>query len=132
MLRQNLLPIGLVALAVLGIGTIYVRQIAPPGCNSEQAMDLVSANLRTQFHLEGVFVNDVKTESGWYLSDQHECSAQVTQIRASVEAGGLSWRAIRYRITQQPLGPVVAVELGDVVPLAPRIPSLWKRFLAYF
>jgi hypothetical protein len=131
LLRQNLLPAGLVALAVLGIGTIYIRQIAPPGCKSEQAMDLVSAILRDQFHLEGVFVNDTETVSGWYLSDQHDCAAQVAQIKGSVEAAGLSWRAIKYRIMQQPSGPVATVELGDVVPLAARLPSLWKRFLAY-
>jgi hypothetical protein len=133
LLRRYALPIGFVALASLGIGTLFVRQIAPPGCRSEQALDRLSAILRDEFHLDGIFVNDVETVSGWYLSDRHECSAEVAQIRGNINAVGLPWRAIRYRIVQagEPRGPVVTVEMGEAVPLSERMPSFWKRFFAY-
>jgi hypothetical protein len=96
-------------------------------------MDRVAEILRDEFHLEGVFVNDVQTVSGWYLSDRHDCSAEVAPIRGNINASAMSWRAIRYRIVQQDDArrPVVTVALGEVVPLAGKIPSLWKRLLAY-
>jgi hypothetical protein len=120
-------------LAALGIGTLYVRHIAPAGCMSDQALDRVSDILRNEFHLDGVFMNNFETVSGWYLSARHDCSAEVVQIRGNVDAGGMPWREIHYRIVQQdePQRPVVTVELGDAVPLAPKIPSFWKRLLAY-
>lgn len=133
MLRRYALPIGFVALASLGIGALYVRQIAPPGCRSEQALDRLSAILRDEFHLDGILVNDVETVSGWYLSARHDCSAEVAQIRGNIDAVGMPWRAIRYRIVQRddPQRPVVTVEMGEAVPLAERIPSFWKRLVTY-
>ena len=133
LLRRNALPIGLVALASLGVGTLYVRHIAPAGCMNDQALDQVTAILRTEFHLDGVFINNFETVSGWYLSAQHDCSAEVVPIRGNVDAGGMPWRAIHYRIVQQDEAqrPDVTVELGEAVPLAPKLPSLWRRVLAY-
>lgn len=132
MLRRNALPIGFVALVLLGIGTFFVRRLAPPGCGSGQALDQVSSILRGEDHLGGVFVNDVETVSGWYLSARHDCSAEVAEIRGNINASGMAWRQIHYQIVQHDDvdRPVVTVELGDAVPLAPRIPSLWKRVLA--
>jgi hypothetical protein len=134
LLRQYAMPIGFIALASLGIGTLYVRQVAPPGCRSEQALDRLSAVLRDKFHLDGILVNDVETVSGWYLSARHDCSAEVAQIRGNIDAGGMPWRAVRYQIVQQdePRGPVVTAEMGGAVPLAERIPSFWKRLVTYF
>jgi hypothetical protein len=134
MLRRNALPIGFVVLAVLAIGTIFVRRIAPPSCTSEQAMDGLSEVLRNQFQLGGIIVNNVETVSGWYFSDRHDCSAEFAEIKGNLSALGMTWRAIRFRVQQQDEAqrPVVTVEMGDVVPLAAKIPSVWKRFLAHF
>jgi hypothetical protein len=133
LLKQNVVPIGLVALAALGVGTLFVRHIAPAGCMNDQALDQVTAILRNEFHLDGVFMNNFETVSGWYLSARHDCSAEVVPIRGNVDAGGMPWREIHYQIVQQggPQPPVVTVEMGEAVPLAPKLPSLWKRFLAY-
>jgi hypothetical protein len=133
LLRRYALPVGFVALAALGIGTLYVRQVAPPGCRSEQSLDRLSAVLRNKFHLDGILVNDVETVSGWYLSNRHDCAAEVAQIRGNIDAGGMPWHAIHYQVVQQDdvRGPAVTVEMGDTVPLAERIPSFWKRLVTY-
>jgi hypothetical protein len=121
-----------VVLVLLGIGTLFVRRLAPPGCGDGRALDRVSSILRGEDHLGGVFVNDVETVSGWYLSARHDCSAEVAEIRGNINASGMVWRQIHYRVVQQDDAehPAVTVALGDAVPLAPRVPSLWKRVLA--
>jgi hypothetical protein len=134
LLTRYAFPIGFVVLASLGIGALYIRQNPPVGCNSGPTMDRVSAVLRDTFHLDGILVNDVKTVSGWYFSERHDCTAEVAQILGNVEASGMKWRAIRYRILEQDEAgqPVVSVELGDTVPLSRKPPTAWKRVLAFF
>jgi hypothetical protein len=133
LLRRNALPVGLVALASLAIGTLYVRHIAPAGCMNDQALDRVTDILRTEFHFDGVFLNNFETVSGWYLSARHDCSAEAVQIRGNVDAGGMPWREIHYRIVQRdgPESLAVTVEMGKAVPLAAQTPPFWKRLLAY-
>jgi hypothetical protein len=133
LLTRNTHFIGLVALALLGAVGFYAHERASPACDSEQAMDRVSAILRNDFHLDSLLMTNVRTVSGGYFSDRHDCSAEVTQIRGNVDASGMPWRAIRYRIVHpdQSQRPAITVELGGSVPLAAKRPSLWKRLLAY-
>ena len=96
-------------------------------------MDRVSAILRNDFHLDSLLMNNVRTVSGGYFSDSRDCSAEVTQIRGNVDASGMPWRAVRYQVVDRdkPRRPTITVELGGSVPLAAKVPSLWKRVLAY-
>lgn len=133
LLTRNALSIGLVAAALLGGPGFYAHERASPACDSEQAMDRVSAILRNDFHLDSLLMNNVGTVSGGYFSDSRDCSAEVTQIRSNVDASGMPWRAIRYRIVDRDKSqnPAITVELGGSVPLAAKVPSRWKRLLAY-
>jgi hypothetical protein len=133
LLTRNALSIGLVAFALLGAFGFYAHERASPACDSEQAMGRVSVILRNDFHLDSLLMNNVRTVSGGYFSDSHDCSAEVTQIRGNVDASGMPWRAIRYRILvrDKAQSPAITVELGGSVPLAAKVPSRWKRLLAY-
>jgi hypothetical protein len=130
---RNTFFIGLVALAAAGAVALYAHEQASPACDSEQAMDRVSVLLRNNFHLDSLLMNNVRTVSGGYFSDRRECSAEVTQIRGNVDASGMKWRAVRYRIVYQDKSrrPAITAELGGSVPLAAKVPSLWKRLLAH-
>jgi hypothetical protein len=133
-MKRIILASGVAAFALLGAIALYVRSNAPPNCGSEQALDRVSEILRDDFHLDSILMNNITTISGGFLSDRHDCSAEVTEIRGGVNASAMPWQEIRYRIVQQNKSrpPVVTVELGGNVPLAQPTPSLWKRLLAYF
>lgn len=127
------LSIGFAAAASIGAAALYVHGNAPPACGSGQALDRVSGILRDDFHLDSIIANNVRTVSGGLLSDTHDCSAEIAEIRGGVDASGMSWREIRYRIVPQDKPPSfgVTVELGDRVPLEPQTPSVWKRLLAH-
>jgi hypothetical protein len=127
------LSIGCVAVASIGAAALYVHSVAPPTCGSELALDRIAGILRDDFHLAAILTNNVRTESGWFFSDSHDCSAQVAEIRGDVDASAMSWRDIRYQIVHQDKPPSfgITVELGDHVPLEPKAPSLWMRMLAY-
>jgi hypothetical protein len=128
----NPLPIALGAAVLLVAAGLYAHETASPACTSQQAMDRVISILRTDFHLDSLLVNAVKTDSGTWFSRARGCSAEVTQIRGNVDAATMPWRAINYRIDQPDpsAAPNVTVQLGTRVPLAAKTPSLWKRFLA--
>jgi hypothetical protein len=132
LLTRNMFSIGLVAVAAAGALGLYAHERASPACDSEQAMDRVSTILRNDFHLDSLLMNDVTSVSGGYFSDSRDCSAAVAQIRSNVDASSMAWRAIRYRVVYRDKSrhPVVTVELGGSVPLAAKVPSLWKRLLA--
>jgi hypothetical protein len=127
------LSIGFIACASLGALALYAHRSAHPGCDGGPTLDRVAEILRNDFHLDSIFVNDVKTVSGGFFSDSHDCSAQVTEIRGNVNASGMRWREVRYRIgyRDQSQRPIITVEMGDYVPLAGPPPSLWTRLLAY-
>src|ERR1700677_4129327 len=124
--------IGLAAFASLGAATLYADRNAPPTCTSERTLGSVSETLRDNFHLDSIIVNHIRTVSGGFFSNVHECSAEVTEIRSGENASGMTWREIRYQIVHrhksQPFA--VTLELGGYVPLAPETPSLWSRLLA--
>ena len=112
---------------------MYLHRDAPPACNSDEALDHVYATLRDRFHLQSIFLNDIRTLSGGYFSNRYDCSAEVTEVRGNIAASGMPWRAVRYRIVHQDTAPyaAVTVELGGTVPLAPKRRTFWQRVLAY-
>jgi hypothetical protein len=129
---RKALPACLAAALLVGTG-MYLHRNAPPACTSDEALGRVYATLRDHFHLESVFLNDIRTLSGGFFSDHYDCSAEVTEIRGNIAASDMSWRAVRYRIARQETAPdaAVTVELGGSVPLAPKQRTLWQRVLAY-
>lgn len=133
MRARTILSIGVFAVASLGAATLYVHGSGPPTCDSDRAIARVYAVLRDQFHMDSMFVNNIETVSGGFFSDQHECSAEVTQIRSHVNASDMPWRAIRYWIapTDRSGQATVTVELNGAIPLAGPPPSLWHRLAAY-
>jgi len=128
---RTILTCGVAVLALAG--GLFLRGNASPGCDSEPALHRVTDVLRDQFHLDGVFVNNVRTVSGGLFSDRRECSAEVAVIRGNVNASDMPWREIGYRIDRQATSddPAITVTLGGDVPLAKPVPSLWERLLAY-
>jgi len=127
------LPIGFVAAASIGAVVLYVHAVALPTCGSKLALDRISGILHDDFHLTSILTNNVRTLSGWFLSDSRDCSAEVAEVRGDVDASDMSWREMRYRIVHldQPPSFGITVELGDRVPLEPTRPSLWARLLAH-
>jgi hypothetical protein len=130
---RMVLSIGLVAFASLGAATLYVHRNAPPTCTSDWTLGKVSEILRDSFHLDSIIINHIRTVSGGFFSNSHNCAAEVTEIRSGKDPSGMAWQEIRYRIVHQDESRTSAVtlELGDHVPLAPQTPSLWARLLAY-
>jgi hypothetical protein len=122
---------GLVAFALLGAAGMYAHSNIPLSCDSEEALRRVTEILRDEYHLDSIFVNNVRTVSGGVFSGSHDCSAEVVEIRGNVNASDMPWRGIRYRIVRQdqPPRPAITVELGGYVPLAEPTPSLWTRLL---
>ena len=122
----------LTVVSVAGVLTAYLRSTAAPDCASDVALGQVYAALRDRFHLQSVFLNDIKEHAGWYLSDRRDCSAEVSEIRGNVAASGMDWREVRYRIVARDGAPdaAVSVELGGRVPLAPKSRTFWQRMLA--
>lgn len=133
MIFRNAFVACLAAAALLVGAGMYLHRNAPPACTSDEALGLAYATLRDRFHLESVFLNDIRTLSGGYFSDHYDCSAEVTEIRGNIAASGMPWRAVRYQIAHQEAAPdtVVTVELGGGVPLAPKQKTFWQRVLAY-
>jgi hypothetical protein len=127
------LSIGFIALGLIGAAGLYVFKIATPACRSVQTVGRVYEILRDDFHLDSILLNNPTTVSGGFFSADHDCSAEVTQIRGNVNASALPWREIRYHIVHQENSqpPTITVELGGNVPLAPPAASLWERLLAY-
>ena len=120
------------AFAVLAGVVLYIHKSAAAECDSEPALGRVYAILRDQFHLDSIFLNDVKTVSGGYFSDSQDCSAEVTEIKGNVTMVDMPWREITYRVGGHEDSPDVTVTLGGSVPLAPEPPSRWTRLLAHF
>src|SRR5580692_8634002 len=133
-MKRIVLPIGIAASVLLGAIVLYVHGNAPPNCGSERALDRVSEILRDDFHLDSVLMNNITTISGGLLSDSHDCSAEVAEIRGGVNASAMPWQEIRYRVVQRGRSgpPLVTVELGGNVPLAQPTQSLWRGLLTYF
>ena len=121
------------AVVALGAAVLYVRGNATPDCGSDRALDSVSAILRDGLHLDGVYMTNIRTVSGGLFSDRHDCVADIAEIRGGVNASGVPWQEIRYRIARQGKSrtPVITAELGDHVPSPQPQPSLWRRILAY-
>ena len=86
--------IGLVAFVLLGATGLYAHMRAAPGCDSGQAQRTTYQILRDKFHFDSVFMNDIRTVSGGYFSDQRECAAQVTEIRGNVNASDMPWHEL--------------------------------------
>jgi len=118
---------------VLGAVALYAYKGAPPSCESEQALNQVDAALRDNYHLDSIFLNNIRTLSGGVFSTRHECSAEVAAIRGNVNASDMPWRELRYRIEESGTSatPIVSVTLGGDVPLAAPAPTLWARLLGY-
>ncbi len=121
-----------VAVAI-GAGGWYVSHNAPPACDSEPVLHRVTEVLRDQFQLNGIFVNNISTESGGLFSDRRVCSAEVAAIRGNVNASDLPWRAIGYQIDRpvKSEAPAISVTLGGAVPLEKPAPSLWERLTGW-
>jgi hypothetical protein len=122
------LPAGLAAVVALGVGW-HGYDGAAPGCDSRGALNQVDAVLRDQYHLDSIFLNNIKTVSGGLFSERRDCSAEVAAIRGNVNASDMPWREIRYRIEERDraVPAAVSVTMGDAVPLAKPAPSLWER-----
>jgi hypothetical protein len=133
-MARMMLSAGFVVLASLGGAGFYLDRDAAPACDSEPVLHAVTGILRDQFQLDGIFVNNISTESGGYFSDRRECSAEVASIRGNVNASDMPWRSVRYQIEQGKDSdhPVVSARLGGIVPLAKPAPSFWERLLARF
>jgi hypothetical protein len=123
--------IGFIVLASLGAAGLDGFLHRAPGCASDAAMRQVSIILRDQFHFDSVLVNDATGTSGSYFDARRECSAQVAQIRGDVAASDMRWRAIHYWVAsgEQSERPDVRLELGEAVPLAAPLATLWQRLL---
>jgi hypothetical protein len=130
---RMVLSIGFVAFASLGAATLHVHGNAAPTCTSDWTLGKISEILRDNFHLDGIIVNHIRTLSGGFFSNTHDCAAEVAEIRGDEAASSMAWREIRYRIVHQDESrpSAVTLELGDHVPLAVQTPSLWTRLLAY-
>ncbi len=120
---------GLVAVAGVAAVAIFQHTRAAPGCDSEAALRRVSEILRDRFQYDSTFVNNVRTVSGSYFSERHECSAQVTPVRGNVSAADMPWRELHYSIAQSSAStpPNITVRVGGDTPLAPPKHSLWTR-----
>ena len=131
MTKRTVLPVCLVAFALLAAAALYAHLAAAPACNSDAALRRVSDILRDQFHFDSTFVNNVRTVSGGYFSDSLECSAQVTQIRGNVSASDMPWRELRYWIARRDaaMPSDITVKVGGGTPLAPPPPSIWQRLV---
>jgi hypothetical protein len=129
-----LVSIGFAALASLGAVALYAHARAAPRCDSELALNRVSDILRTEFQLDSVFLNDIRTVSGGWFSVRRECAAQITEIKGNVSASNLPWQDLRYSIAPGPMAEHadIEVKLGGGVPLAAKQKSLWKRLVGLF
>lgn len=123
----------LFVIAVLGAAGIYAHSIAAPGCDSEQAQNKVYDILHDRFHLNSIFINNVRTLSGGWFSDSHDCLAQVVEIRGNVSASDMPWRELRFHVMREEAAHpmTVTVNVGGPVPLAEPPPSLWERLFAW-
>ena len=128
-----LLSLGLAAVVSLGAVAVYAHARATPPCDDEQVMGRVDNILRDRFQFDSILVNNIRTLSGGYFSDRHECLAEVTPIRGNINASDMPWREMRYSVAHgdPPERFVVTVTLGGAVPLAEPKPPLWKRLLGY-
>src|SRR5580658_182384 len=95
-MARMVLSAGFVALALLGALGFYLAHEAAPSCDSEPALHAVTDILRDQFHLDGIFVNNITTVSGGWFSIRRECSAEVAAIRGNVNAADMPWRSVQY------------------------------------
>jgi hypothetical protein len=128
-----ILSIGFVAFASFAAAGLYAHRDAPPTCDSEQALSRVGEVMRDEYHLDSTFLNNIRTVSGGFFSDSHECSAEVTEIRGNVNASDMPWREVRYQIVRREKSEHadITVRLGGAVPLAGPSPSLWARLIAH-
>ncbi len=126
--------IGFAVLASLAAAALFAHSRAAPTCDNEQALNRVSDILRAEFHLDSVFLNNIRNVSGGWFSTRRECTAQVTEIQGNVSASNLPWRDLRYSITPGTTAERadIEVKLGNGVALAGRRKSLWQRLLGYF
>jgi hypothetical protein len=133
-MTRIILSAAIVVFVSLGAAGLYLNEDAAPDCDSEPALRAVTGILRNQFHLDGLFVNNITSVHGWYFSDRRECSAEVAEIRGGVNAADMRWRLVQYRIEhgKDSEHPVVSARLEEDVPLAKPVPSFWERLLAHF
>ena len=131
--RRTVLASGGAILVLAGAAWWYADSTAPADCGSDPALHDVTRVLRDRYHLDGVFVNNIRTEAGGWFSDRRECSAEVAEIRGNVNAADMPWREVRYRIVRaaESEEPEVTVVLGGAVPLAKPTGSWWERLLAW-
>jgi hypothetical protein len=126
--RRALFVIAAAAL-LAGAGALYAHDQAAPGCDSEAAQSRLSKILSAQFHVDGIFINNVTTTAGNWFSRRQACSAEIVSIRGNVDASDMPWRAVIYQIERpaaaQPF--TLTAQLGGSVPLAEPAPSLWSR-----
>jgi len=126
-----ILAAGIAIVAALGAAGFYAASGAAPACDSDPVLHAVTDTLRDRFRLDGIFLNNIGTVSGGLFGRRRECSAEVAAIRGNVNASDMPWRSIRYQ-TDQSDRSVVAVQLGEGVPLAEQTPSFWERLFAHF
>ncbi len=118
-----------VAVAALAGVALYAHEDAAAACDSDPAQGQVYRVLQEQFHLQSVFLHDFTTLSGGYFSTVRECVAEVAEIRGNVDASGMNWRRIRFRVARSDNKehPDVTVELGDAAPFVPPPePTFWS------
>ncbi len=126
----TLCPVVCLALASAGL---YEYRGTSPSCDDRRTLDKVDAVLRDDYHLDSIFLNNIRTLSGGLFSLSRECSAEVAEIRGNVNAADMPWRELRYRIEEhdRATDPAISVTLGGSVPLARPAPSLWETLLEY-
>jgi hypothetical protein len=130
---RTALVVGVSVIAAVGAAGLGFYMNAAPACDNTRTLGRVYVILHGDFHLNSVFVNDVKTVSGDLFSTSRDCTANITPIRGNEDASASQWRAIRYHVAKpektQPLA--VTVALGGDVPFVPPSLSLWRRLQAY-
>jgi hypothetical protein len=132
-MARMLLTAGIVALIALGAAGFYMAGEAAPSCGDEQVVHTMTDTLRGQFHLDGLFVNNITSVSGGFFSDRRQCSAEVAEIR-NMKASDMPWRSVQYRIERRRDSdrPAISVQMGGSVPLAKPGPSFWEQLMARF
>ena len=127
------LSVSFAVVASAGAVGLYEYKDAAATCDNKQVMSKVYEILRDEFHIESIFINDIRTISGGLFSDAHLCSAEFAPIRGNVNASDMPWREVRYQIKRQEESEhiSVTVKLGGDVPLARPTPSLWSRLFTF-
>jgi hypothetical protein len=110
--------IGLIVVAVLSLG-IAAAYADMPSCRDKEVLRVLSGKIRTDRHIEGIFVADVDTLQGWFFSAR-SCQALFTQITNTTDIMTRPWTRIAYSV---PLSEPTYTVTGSATPRVNKNPS---------